>query len=809
VVKPPGKAEIEKQTGEDANIESKRGWGAFGEFQNPDDLVRREGLDVYDRMMTDATVRMAVNSKRFAVVRSDWDIQPATNDEFDKKVAGFCKWTLEDMRGSLIEVLFDTMSAVYRGYSIGEMNFKTIADGEYKGLWGLESIRPKNPRDYKYDLDSFSNITDLKLTLAAGGERKLPLWKFIIYVYQPEDGRPWGRSDLRAAYKHWWSKDFLMKWWNVYMERFGAPTRVAKYPRARQQDQDKLMDALKSIMNNTSITIPDDIDIQFLTTGGRGAFRESIEYHDEQMVKAILGQTLTSGTGDGVGSYALGNVHRETLEDYVNFLRRDIAESVMRERVLRTLVWLNFPGVFTLPRHVWRPMQGELQVKDAVELEKLANLGIMVESDINPVRRQLGMPPSSAFDDNSDKMFVPANPMAGIAGPVARQLGSGSSAAEGEDDIIDIEIEPEPKKLGPGEPELEDEGDGEHKFAVSHPDWKPRRALFAAEERIGGVKYFKEQIQRRDDLENDYMESVRPVFEAMRDSVKESARKLLRKSGDLNGLKLPGGQVSQLKGLSRDYFSGLTFESYLGAMKEVNRPRDVVPDVQGFTAAVADELANFAKLNISAEAVPPEEALKQVKKWKEDGNWAKVRAARTKALAKLGAGAKQSADFWITGVVNVELLEKSKKAIYAGLQTMQGEKEIIAEVGKAFEEFIARGEQLAPELTTANRLQNIVRTNTTRAVNDARLLAFQDPAVVEDFPGLQASGVADDRQSLFCTSVDGHIYPASEPPPFNFPAHYNCRSIWISVIYSDDRLKKGFSGPPDLRLMSKEFGGTK
>lgn len=384
----------DRELGVDVEIARQRGPGGFVAFQNPDEFTAGNGLETYDRMMTDAQVRMAVNYKRFAVISSDWEIAPASDSEQDAEIAGFIRASLENMRGSVVQSVFGVMNALVHGYSISEMVFEPIEGGRFDGKWGLKAIKPKHPEDYDFDLDRFGNIKGLMLTDETGKQSKVPAWKFVIYTYLPEFGRPWGRSDLRAVYKHWWSKDFLLKWWNIYLETFGAPTRVGKYPAGSTSvsKQSDLKRVLRDIVNNTAITLPDDMDIEFITSAGNAGFESAVEYHDSQIVKGILGQTLTSGEGRRVGSLALGNVHQETMEDYVTFLRRDIAETVMREQVIRRLVEFNYPGAAELPRFVWQPRKGKIALASVSDIATLVDTGIVTENDFALLRERLDLP---------------------------------------------------------------------------------------------------------------------------------------------------------------------------------------------------------------------------------------------------------------------------------------------------------------------------------------------------------------------------------------------------------------------------------
>ncbi len=396
---PPAGADRER--GVDTEIARQRGPGGFTEFANPDDLVAKKGLDIYDRMMTDAQVRMAVNYKRFAVISADWDVIPGGGEKRDAEIADFVRRSLENMRGSVVQSVFGVMNALVHGYSIAELVFAPVGAGRDAGRWRLDAVKPKHPRDYDFDLDPFGNVTGLRLTDENGRRSKLPLWKFVVYTYLPEYNRPWGRSDLRAAYKHWWSKDFLLKWWNIYLETYGAPTRIGKYPAGATSasKQEDLKRVLRDIVNNTAITIPDDMNIEFMAAAGPAGFEEAVEYHDRQIVKAILGQTLTTDEGRRVGSLALGNVHQETMEDYVTFLRRDIAESVVGEQIIRRLVDFNFAGVERYPRFVWQPRKGKVAIASVSDITALMDSGLVTESDYAALRGRLDLPPASPAEE--------------------------------------------------------------------------------------------------------------------------------------------------------------------------------------------------------------------------------------------------------------------------------------------------------------------------------------------------------------------------------------------------------------------------
>jgi len=318
---------------------------------SPDSLTSQKGLAIYDEMQKDAQVQSCLNTKKFAVLSEGWDIQPASNDQRDAEIAGFVKFCLTDMRGSVQDVLFKVLDALAKGFSICEINYKVIADGPYAGMIGLDSIKAKDPTAFGFDMDEFLNVRALVRM-----NQELPVDKFIIYTYMPGYELPHGQSDLRAAYKHWWSKEVILKFWNLYLEKFGMPTAKGSYRRGMPKDQqDELLRVLDKIQQETALVIPEDVTVELLEAqrGGDAGYRDAIEFHNKQIAKAILGQTLTSDEGNA-GSLAMAKVHENVLSFYLQKLKRDLEETVMGEQVIRRLVEINF-GSAGCPRFVLGP----------------------------------------------------------------------------------------------------------------------------------------------------------------------------------------------------------------------------------------------------------------------------------------------------------------------------------------------------------------------------------------------------------------------------------------------------------------------
>ena len=390
---------------------------------SPDDLVSRKGFAVYDEMQNDAQVRSCLNTKKFAVLSKGWSVRPASDSPEDVRIARLVEFCLNDMKGSVADMLFKVLDAVAKGFSVCEINYRRIEGGPFDGMIGLASVKSKDPAEFGFEMDEFLNVRGLTYHGAGAGvqlrpqhcgepqhlggsqhnrdvgagvalqPRLLPAEKFIVYTHMPVYELPHGQSDLRAAYKHWWSKEVILKFWNLYLEKFGMPTAKGTYRRGVSKDQqDELLRVLDKIQQETALVVPEDVTIELLEAqrSGDAGYVAAIEFHNKQIAKAILGQTLTSDEGSRVGSLALARVHMDVLRFYLERLKRDLEETVMREQLVRRLVEFNF-GRAECPRFAL----GSLEERDLGLLGGLIGKligGKVVAPDEPWIREQLGIP---------------------------------------------------------------------------------------------------------------------------------------------------------------------------------------------------------------------------------------------------------------------------------------------------------------------------------------------------------------------------------------------------------------------------------
>ncbi len=128
------------------------------------------------------------------------------------------------------------------------------------------------------------------------------------------------------------------------IEIHGIPMRLGKYPRnATEKEKATLLRALVSIGHRAAGMVPDGMAIDFMEAAeGKGdLFMVMMNWCERAKAKAILGGTLTSGTGEGTNTNALGNVHERGQQSLIRSDARQYAGTI-NHHILWPMAALNF-----------------------------------------------------------------------------------------------------------------------------------------------------------------------------------------------------------------------------------------------------------------------------------------------------------------------------------------------------------------------------------------------------------------------------------------------------------------------------------
>lgn len=397
------------QMGELASTESAMYAGFNLRAWNPDKLVRlKGGLQVYDEMRLDEQVKACLALKKHAVLASGWTIEPASDSQEDQDIADFVTYNLNKMAGTLTAVMLELLTALDYGYSISELVWQVYSDGPYAGMVGLKAIKSKRPHFYSFQVDPFGNLLPDGLihqgTWYTGLlEERLPVNKFIIYTYQKEFDNWYGISDLRPAYRPWWSKDNVIRFWNIYLERFGSPLMIGRYKTSDPNKVNELKTILKNIQSKTSIVMQEgQFDIGLIEPQRRSTadYDTAIQHYDKAIARSILVPDQLSGTEVG-GAYAKAKVHFDVFLWVITKLRSDIEDEVFGEQVIRRIVEYNYAGTLEMPKLKFNPLTDQQRMELATAFADAVQKGAIrpASTDEEYLRETLNFPPVDTTTD--------------------------------------------------------------------------------------------------------------------------------------------------------------------------------------------------------------------------------------------------------------------------------------------------------------------------------------------------------------------------------------------------------------------------
>ena len=388
---------------------------------NPDQFIRKKGFATIDLMRDDETIKSSLTVKKLLRLNG-WTITPPVPREDLPQLSpsvrklvldltGYVQYVLARMQGSMNSYLLEMMTAMDYGFSVTEKVYTLYKSGAYAGKIGLAWMKVRYPHDFDFRIDQYGNLlADGVQQRQASVYKNLPKDKFVVFTWNREFDNWYGQSDLKSAYRAFWSKNHIIRFWNVFLERFGMPLVVGKYgPGVNRQARTDLDAILKDVQAKTAMSIPEGIDISFLEAMRRGesGYQDAIQAHDAAMVKALLYQTLATTEGKRIGSYALARVHFETLLGVLQNLGEFLEDEIIGEQIIRPLIDMNYPvadgAAFAhevdslYPKFKFHPLVPEDVYEvakiwvDAVSKGATRNVS---EDDDNHFRRLLQFPPA-------------------------------------------------------------------------------------------------------------------------------------------------------------------------------------------------------------------------------------------------------------------------------------------------------------------------------------------------------------------------------------------------------------------------------
>jgi phage gp29-like protein len=294
--------------------------------------------------------------------------------------------------------------ALGKGYAVVELCWDRAG-----ALW-TPRYAPRDPRFFTFDRNDGQTLR-LRDEADPVNGIELPPYKFIVHTPKIRAGLPVRGGLARVAAVAYMCKAWTWRDWMAFADIYGLPMRIGKYgPNASEQDIEKLKAAIANLGSDAAGVMPDSMQVEFVqaaqTTGAADFFEKLAAFWDQQVSKAVLGQTMTADDG---ASLAQAKVHNEVRLD---LLQADALalQNTLNRMLVRPFCDLNFGGE-NYPKlviHVPQPEDTRLLV-DA--LAALVPLGLEVEQSV--VRDKLGLPdPEPGAVLLRAPSFLPSSPAA-------------------------------------------------------------------------------------------------------------------------------------------------------------------------------------------------------------------------------------------------------------------------------------------------------------------------------------------------------------------------------------------------------------
>jgi SPP1 gp7 family putative phage head morphogenesis protein len=346
------------------DIDIYSGW--INRLENPDPVLKSEasgkGLKLYDEVERDGHAGAVLQQRILAVVSRPWDVIPGEDKDSAKDVAAFVKDILENT--NFKQACQEILLAVLYGYYVIEVMW-----AEDNAQYVISKLRAKHPKRFQFTPERELRLLTHDNMLE--GE-SVPDRKFVVFSYGSSDN-PYGKGLGQKMWWPVWFKKHGIKFWMIFLDKFGSPTPVGKYPPGgskAKEDKQKLLDAIDAIQQETGVVIPEGMAIDLLeaTRGGKVTYESLCEYMDKQNTKAVLSQTGTTDIKDA-GAYNASQTLDEVRQAICE-ADADLLCECFNETLIPWIVDYNFANVEHYPEFVIHTKPSKY-TKDHVETDKM------------------------------------------------------------------------------------------------------------------------------------------------------------------------------------------------------------------------------------------------------------------------------------------------------------------------------------------------------------------------------------------------------------------------------------------------------
>jgi SPP1 gp7 family putative phage head morphogenesis protein len=267
---------------------------------------------------------------------------------------------------------------------------------------------------FNYSPDEYGNINKC-IQRFEGREQTIDMERFIHHIQNADVDAHYGQSELREAYRAWFSKDMAIRFWNIFLERYAAgflkiqPKDGIKIT-ANSAEHTALINMLTNLGPKTGVLLPSGVEAELVYPATTDAYERAITVHDKSIAKALLVPNLLGVSEQGsTGSFAQSQTQLEAFMWTLEAETRGLEER-LNEHLFEPLGELNF-GAGPYPRFRFKPLSEAMKmqvIKTWIELVK-GKAVTPTDADEKHVRELLDFP------EAGEPLEISAPSAAGVA----------------------------------------------------------------------------------------------------------------------------------------------------------------------------------------------------------------------------------------------------------------------------------------------------------------------------------------------------------------------------------------------------------
>jgi len=316
--------------------------------------------EIYEEIARDDQLITCRNQRNLALIAKEWEVKPGDDSRRARKAADRLKSVLERIQWD--DKTQKMLSAILYGYAVAEIMWAT--DGNEITI---ESIKVRNRSRFGF---LPSGELRMKTSQQSMSGETLPPGKFWAFACGADhDDEPYGLGLGHYLYWPVFFKRNGIKFWLYFLEKFGQPTALGKYPtNATLPEKNKLLEALRAIHTDSAIRIPEGMQVELLEAARSGTadYTALIDRMNAAISKIYLGH---SGAADSTPGRLGGEDNALTVRDDFIKADADLICGSFNQSVARWLTHYNDPGA--PPPCVWRSVDPEEDLKARADRDKV------------------------------------------------------------------------------------------------------------------------------------------------------------------------------------------------------------------------------------------------------------------------------------------------------------------------------------------------------------------------------------------------------------------------------------------------------